>query len=1648
MPETEDAGNESALPIYESHPPQWLPKAHSSADLGYLGFYPPRSGQEEDLLSEANVKNGFVLGKPVSAETFSAHSLINVDLSSSATFSKLETLMNEIFIRRADSIPSIPPSTFRIPTRVTLNDSKRQAWFADLANPEVPLHKLGKSVPHGAKGHDLLDLLQSNNVAIPRAVWFLRVFGANETAGLRNKPTYNPTQYSVDWANVVTSYMKKQLADIALPSAPRPGLNIKQTFKGVLSDADTRERWISRFTYCLKLLRTFYSEGLVDNRTFLVWVVQQIGTCNLAQTGFIARLADEYLDGIVDSRPLTRPFIDACLSKLSEIRSTSAQEFLRDTEALLKTLLQRLCIVSSDSFVSPRMWKAHSVMLADVLNEDVLEQPGDVHIERNSRDICQILQENFADIKTRNEAMLFRSLPIHVSARLGSAVSHVKLLNSISSATNMASLQFFSHSPDDEADFTEKLDMLLTWSVTSLQYGDHRPFAAVTLIRNWRTQAGDRATRRDFNPPDEFLQDRLFDWLDSSDIARNPDNIRAVSLLFGKLVKHDLFSYASYIQRLIARGENGLSSTGDGESRHRKFLRWIPLSKSTSSLISQRKVTLYGARAREMPEDANEREIRREIRTVLPDVFGVRPLPDFSSQERALMHVSSMSTLLNSCEILMTSTRFEQVRTFRQWLLPILEKHIASQGPEIDSMLLKTYSTSVELMARTKCFHCILDLTLCLLEHSTGVDLLIAVIDTLHRFATIWACMNVMGSIIAALDKAHQVWKARGIQSRPLLSLLLEFDGGKHLSDTSRNRITADITVFTSALQPVTEHPDVVPDVLPEILLLAGDPDTDAPSLLANTLWIKYRKSVDWAWKVWDNTVASLRQVPVMTSDEAGRRTCALRYGVFLWHVDQHLAMGLDSEVLQWFLGPGKNEVAALSLDAWNVLILVLLYLSVHGALKTTTILRGLVYPAWQQAANVTAGQQGQMIEIFLHSANDVCRRLLLSEDINDNLPPAGLLDLQCIRTRRQDVYCGPHFPLLASSIPLLICVENNQHISEQLRGDATSLRHLISQNQDFRQGAYRNLDAIREAFELSLHQLDEPTGTLSKHIVAGLRTLLCDISDGMPLPVAKLSDWPTVSCLLSPWKIAATMIQMQLILKQMGQQLVRDPNNPTAHANLDRLILMLFHHSMTSEEAFYVGEMARGADNIVVGKFINNGLQCMADMIRESSSTAEIPSQGFKRAGELLRVLIYVAEPLRRGTAPPPVIEASNQEGFIEALSSKLMSMEPLATSDGALDTGGSGLAQEIILILRLLQFELGFRSVWSSKTKEATHQVASSLFRLSMVYGTSMDPSPVIYPLMIDTLYYIYDEIPNDLRATPYDPFRNYPDASIADLPSDLPMAYRKQLASLLPLLPATASVSHMVNSHRDALGNMVYGTPVVNRPWEWIENLGEPVALDSKEEDKEREEKKRFESKYVVKNSGSLSLDTFGARLTGDGVLRKEAQELNPRREGNHLGFEDGLSAENLFKRDWRETRVELEADAITGPSHGRPRNELNQEAGGIYHSGPIEQRRTNSRGSPASSVVSRSSARGSASSVRQSPQGPINRHSNSTISDTIDVDSVTTITSKRIPANKRKASTAITVSDDEIEIIEGPVPVRTNANKKSRAKPPTKAKSKKK
>jgi mediator of RNA polymerase II transcription subunit 12 len=58
--------------------------------------------------------------------------------------------------------------------------------------------------------------------------------------------------------------------------------------------------------------------------------------------------------------------------------------------------------------------------------------------------------------------------------------------------------------------------------------------------------------------------------------------------------------------------------------------------------------------------------------------------------------------------------------------------------------------------------------------------------------------MNIRQDIVLALDTAHQAWKTQGIQSRGLLSLMVEFDRDRlYLSRASRERIDSDLAHFT-----------------------------------------------------------------------------------------------------------------------------------------------------------------------------------------------------------------------------------------------------------------------------------------------------------------------------------------------------------------------------------------------------------------------------------------------------------------------------------------------------------------------------------------------------------------------------------------------------------------------------------------------------------------------------------------------------------------------------------------------------------------------------------------------------------------------------------------------------------------------------------
>ena len=177
---------------------------------------------------------------------------------------------------------------------------------------------------------------------------------------------------------------------------------------------------------------------------------------------------------------------------------------------------------------------------------------------------------------------------------------------------------------------------------------------------------------------------------------------------------------------------------------------------------------------------------------------------------------------------------------------------------------------------------------------------------------------------------------------------------------------------------------------------------------------------------------------------------------------------------------------------------------------------------------------------------------------------------------------------------------------------------------------------------------------------------------------------------------------------------------------------------------------------------------------------------------------------------------------------------------------------------------------------------------------------------------------------------------------------------------------AVEDLAYATRDASGQLQHIAPVQIKPWEWLENLGDPPLLDAKDIQKEAEEKERRGSRYFVRNNTSIPLESFATHALGEGVRRLglgSAESVSTKDEQLRGLFEDDLAAESIYEREWKDSRVGL---AFPGET---------PDDGGSRAEGDVESSRrgtpTSRRTSPALSVHT---SHGGASSAAGPPRGP--------------------------------------------------------------------------
>ncbi|MCJ1473427.1 RNA polymerase II mediator complex subunit [Lambiella insularis] len=237
---------------------------HDSAD-----FFPWVGTHLEDVLNEAHTRSGYFdkmhLFKECANntqkdrdETSSARGPMYLGLKHKSGIHILSSLFISVLDQRRDYATIVARSSFRPPPRVTLTDTKREAWLRDLANPTIPLRRLSRTIPHGIRGRVLLDHCLAKSIPIWRAVWLAKCVGANEIRAFKRKgatgafASGGETKWIKDWTTNVEQFVEAAVDSCGLPE------------------------WDLSMTYGLQLVKHIYSEHLLDKEHFLDWMIKSV----------------------------------------------------------------------------------------------------------------------------------------------------------------------------------------------------------------------------------------------------------------------------------------------------------------------------------------------------------------------------------------------------------------------------------------------------------------------------------------------------------------------------------------------------------------------------------------------------------------------------------------------------------------------------------------------------------------------------------------------------------------------------------------------------------------------------------------------------------------------------------------------------------------------------------------------------------------------------------------------------------------------------------------------------------------------------------------------------------------------------------------------------------------------------------------------------------------------------------------------------------------------------------------------------------------------------------------------------------------------------------------------------------------------------
>ncbi|WVQ75963.1 hypothetical protein IAR50_005599 [Cryptococcus sp. DSM 104548] len=1468
--------------VEEFEPPRWRTVMHKKVDFGYPDYYPSRPGfeQAEDVLTEDNVKNGFT-GKlfiSEAAETFSMHGPIHQHLTNGC-LNMLMQLGKEVIQKQQDTLPQFTDRSFRIPVRVVWNDSKRLSFLSDLANPQIPLHRLMLSqVPHGFKGIELLDAMYSPStsgghnrpstsaaqilsepIPVDRAVWFIRVLGANEITAHRarthqtaaasatvpspvaatpsstntahaqsNLPIGSNDWYTQEFTNIIITWLRGQLAQLALPTTgkvpAKVGTNVRSG-GSVLQDEKTRARWLSKWDYSNRLLRELHSQQLLSTRIFSGWLSDHLSHVNLAQLGFLLQVVSEHLLDISKHQSSARHCLRAACEKLQELRASPGRDLLGKVDQALVDVAKTLYAADPDVLLSPTTWLQHSTLLSSVVSPSASQ---------------------WDDLQRRNQALMFTPSATETSSNpRRQQMEEIQKLDSICESTNMVALtnSYFdstsssSHLPLDLPKIEEKVFNLLNWSMGQFQLGAHRPYAVYTLLKHWHDQH-ETFQNRQSRPQVVDLFDVVYKWMDTSSAAREEDNVQAIGITVGELTRRGMFSYGRYLQILIANGYTARNQRPDGSgvSHHLALLKVLPIFVMAKDLLQQRRIALSGDNmdTRRQDEEEEERIIelhREQIKEYIPELFG---LSYYEHSDELKAHIDYR--LPSSSRM----TRYLYV--YSRFLTAHRAGAILRAHDGQPAMSASVFSRVTQVFRESRGYATIADFIIRALREAEDPQILDVIIDIVHRDADVWTAMDFWPRLgDKLLDKYHMLEK-EGKDHKRLVDLLRELAWKGRLNEEEEDEVK-HLPVNISQPASLQENQTTVADALEALPhVLSTNKDALAVSV-APALFAQNGTFALWSSKWWAIIVDVILRATV---DQRPTLNGTLELHVSAVHAQ--CGHSFDDCISVWL--SGMTPIARLDLfgkKASDIVTRLLLFLVSQRFLSTMVLLEGMVFPIWKQTSIFALPPRKRLSSKMIQaisSSIDIFAQLMISPPLSTTLPPHSIEESIITQASRQGVLQPPNVISLIQNLPVLVVFPQSRLLPEITSDKIDGCLIKLGGTAEFKTAAFRHLDVLKDAF--LAREWSEPgmEQELEGKMVDALKMIMSE-SIQQPSPKGSLPDFDS-STRFSAWRWTRVVLEMRVEFKTLSAR-IKAPETTAqetqqARQTLGQLVQATLERDTNAEDVDLLAEVFKSVDGVVTQEILAAGMDKLASLLGQAiGAETEAQLEGsVKVIDQLLRLLHSTTSSLSTSGSAQSLLDPtihSSRHKLLDLLALALKTVERHFSADWE-QTLPHGIIPPqpgtlLKIVVELLKFTLG--TVAGDGSAGGMGMVRPNFGHLSVCFFKAVMAGQKILDensakSMADILAYIVDCTPSQSRLASQvsllgetiAPQIQQTLASFPDLTAALPHLAPVQRSMSLVNLDTDDKAS--VNVHTNGYAyDLESAMPLDDRKWELFDYMG---------------------------------------------------------------------------------------------------------------------------------------------------------------------------------------------------------------------------------